>query len=218
MRRAAAATERAIRIAFDSVRPGMSELDLDRVIAVALAEAGARREWNHIAFGPKGATIIRPTMNRADPGHVVRLDLGGSVQGYVCDMSRVAVLGEPSPEVTRVYDAALGAYEALRAAVGPGARASDLHRVATEAMRRSGIQPLYTSVGHGIGRDVHEPPFLTPTDYTVLQPGMVLDLEIPLRIQGIGSINIEDEVTITADGFELINTMGRELRRIPLPT
>jgi Xaa-Pro aminopeptidase len=73
---------------------------------------------------------------------------------------------------------------------------------------------LVPQAGHSIGRDVHEPPFLTPDDYTVLEPNMIIDVEIAMRVKGIGSINVEDEVLITEEGSETITTLTRELIRI----
>ena len=65
--------------------------------------------------------------------------------------------------------------------------------------------------GHGIGRDVHEPPFLGADDDTLLEPGMVLDFEPTMRVAGVGSVNIEDMVLITDNGCEPLTKFPREL-------
>jgi len=211
MKRAAEVTERAIKYAFDSVYPGMNELEFDRKLKKSLGEDGAGYKWAHVAFGPKGATSIFPTDNQVQPGQIIRVDHGGAYGKYVCDMSRVAVLGEPTTEVLKVYDACLQTYRAVEEETGPGVRASDLHRIATATMKQAGYQLFSFMVGHGIGRDVHEQPFLVPGVDTLLEPGMVLDIEIPMRVMGLGSINIEDEVLITENGKERINIWDQEL-------
>ena len=70
---------------------------------------------------------------------------------------------------------------------------------------------LAPQAGHGIGRDVHEPPYLADWDPTVLRPGMVLDLEPAMRVAGVGSVNIEDMVLVTDSGCEVLTQFPREL-------
>ena len=78
-------------------------------------------------------------------------------------------------------------------------------------MQQAGYDMFIPIVGHGVGRDVHEPPFLSPVDDSIIQVGMVLAVEIALRISGLGSVNIEDEVLVTESGTELITTASPEL-------
>lgn len=214
IRKANQASERAIKMAFDHVYPGMNELEFDRLLRKTLGEDGASHKWTHSAFGPKGATCVLPTENQVQSGQLVRVDIGGAYDDYVCDLSRVAVLGEPNSQILKAHDACLQTYQAVRKEIGPGVKASNLHRLATVTMKRAGYQLFTFLVGHGVGRDVHEPPFLIPEDHALLEIGMVIAIEIPMRIQGIGSINIEDEVLITENGVEPMCMMDQQLYRI----
>jgi Xaa-Pro aminopeptidase len=211
IREAARATTAAMWQAFRSVRVGQSEKELEKIIHVRLAEEGAGWEWNHVAFGPKGAQNVRPTENRIKPGEIVRLDIGGIYLDYVCDMSRVAVLGRPTGELRRVHDAVLTANRAVRSAIEPGIRCSELYWVGQRVMQQAGYDLFIPIVGHGVGRDVHEPPFLSAENDSIIQVGMVLTVEIALRVSGLGSVNVEDEVLVTESGSELITTASPEL-------
>ena len=84
-------------------------------------------------------------------------------------------------------------------------RHADLHRLACDTLEKRGFRLLAPYAGHGIGRDVHEPPFLGADDDTLLAPGMVLDLEPTMRVTGVGSVNIEDMVLVTKDGAKLLS-------------
>ena len=99
----------------------------------------------------------------------------------------------------------------LRREAGPGVRCGDLHRLTCETLDQRGYRLLAPYAGHGIGRDVHEPPFLGAEDDTRLAPGMVLDFEPTMRVAGVGSVNIEDMVLITDSGCEPLTNFPRDL-------
>ncbi len=207
-------TEQAINTAYDAVQDGTTELEFEHNLKVSLAEKGAKFLWAHVAFGPKGASDIVPRDVAARRGEALRVDTGGSYGGYVCDMSRVGVLGDPNPELLRAMNATFETYKAVRGDVKAGARAGDLHELGSQVMKSNGYQLFSFMVGHGIGRDAHEWPFLVKGSDIILEAGMTLCVEIPLRIEGLGSINIEDMVQVTENGCESITTSSPELYRI----
>ncbi len=122
-----------------------------------------------------------------------------------------AFAAPPSADARRAHAAILAANEALRRETGPGVRCADLGRLARELLAARGYPLLAPYAGHGIGRDVGEPPFLADWDTTALAPGMVLALEPTMRVAGVGSVNIEDMVLVTTDGGEPLTTFPREL-------
>ena len=212
IRKAARADEVAVKAAFDSAWQGMSEIEMDNLIKKALVDAGAEYVWADVVFGPKGAQMVGPTKEkRLQQGEIIRIDLGCRCEGYLCDISRVAIFGEPSQEAVRAHHAVLHTNEALRRAVGPGVRCSDLFHLGMEKINEAGFHMLTPQAGHSIGRSPHEPPFLTSTDNTVLEPNMIVVVEPTLRVEGVGSINVEDLVLVTPDGSEPITTFQREL-------
>jgi len=207
-------TEQAIKTAYDSVCEGTTELEFENNLKISLAEKGAKFVWAHVAFGPKGASDIVPRDETARPGEALRVDMGGSYAGYICDMSRVGVLGNPDLELENAMAATYETYKAVRRAVKAEVCAGDLHELGTQVMKSNGYQLFSFMVGHGIGRDAHEWPFLVKGSNIILEKGMTLCIEIPLRIQGLGSINIEDMVQVTENGCESITTSCPKLYHI----
>jgi Xaa-Pro aminopeptidase len=212
LRHVAAVTDVAVNEAYEQLDGGCREIDFERRLAGALIARGVAYGWCSIAYGPKGATLVQPTERVPAPGEIVRVDLVGIYQGYYSDISRVAAFGrQPNEEALRAHAAILETNAVLRKETGPGARCGDLHRLTCETLEARGFRLLAPYAGHGIGRDVHEPPFLGADDDTLLAPGMVLDLEPTMRVAGVGSVNIEDMVLITDTGCESLTNFPRDL-------
>jgi Xaa-Pro dipeptidase len=212
LRQVAAATDQAVRTGYEALDAKCTELDFQRIMATSLAENGFRFGWCSVAYGPKGTTLIEPTDRPAARGEIVRVDLVGFHRGYFSDMSRVGAFARmPSDDSKRAHAAILEANRKLREETGPGVAVSRLCTVAHETLKEHGYAMLAPQAGHGIGRDVHEPPYLAPWDDTVLAPGMVIDLEPAMRVAGVGSVNIEDMVLVTAGGSEALTDFPREL-------
>jgi len=100
---------------------------------------------------------------------------------------------------------------ALRAAVRPGVKCSDLYRMCMRQFDEEGLTPLTRQAGHGLGRAVHEPPFLVENNDRPLEPGMVINIEPTVRIQGVGSVNIEDTLVVREGEPECLTVVPREL-------
>jgi Xaa-Pro aminopeptidase len=213
LREVASATDVATAAAYDALPGGPTELELRNVIAGSLVRSGMAFGWCSVAYGPKGTTLIEATDRPPAQGEIIRIDIVGMHHGYYSDMSRVnAYAREPDAASLRAHAAILETNDVLRSETGPGVRASDVARIAHETLGRRGYPMLAPQAGHGIGRDVHEPPYLAEWDATVLRPGMVIDLEPAMRVAGVGSVNIEDMVLITESGCEVLTRYPRELR------
>lgn len=211
IRRAVQITERAIQVAYDNLRQGMTELEFEKVLKTTAIESGGDLEIIHVAFGPNAVCLPTDTEIRA--GEVARVDVVGSYRGYLCDMSRVRVLGQPSDEIRQVHEAVLKTNEIVRNAIQPGVKCSYLYEVGVREMRRHGYQQLWgPTVGHGVGRDAHEPPFLKPSSDIELAPAMVFAVEIELRELGGRHMNIEDMVLVTDEGHDTLTSLNRNMR------
>ncbi len=212
LRFVAEVTDAAVGQAYERLDGDCRETDFERCLAGALIERGVTYGWCSIAYGPKGATLVQPTDRLPAPGEIVRVDLVGMYAGYYSDISRVAAFArEPGARAQAAHAAILEANLALRREAGPGVRCGDLHRLTCDTLEQRGFRLLAPYAGHGIGRDVHEPPFLGADDDTVLEPGMVLDFEPTMRVAGVGSVNIEDMVLITTNGCEPLTKFPRDL-------
>ncbi len=211
IRKVAQATDVAVDAAYKSCYMGMTELEFQRIIKQTMAQEGVDYAWSAVAFGPKGALLVMATEERLKPGDIARTDACARYQGYFSDISRVRAFGETSDEAKRAHEAIYTANRKLVEAAQPGVRCSDLYRMLAEHLEKDGYECLSHQAGHGLGRDVHEPPMLTPRNDMLLEPNMVIVLEPTMRLVGVGSINVEDMILITGEGNEPLTTSVREL-------
>lgn len=205
IRRIGEAAQRIAAEACRSVDAGDTERDLGNAISEAFAAAGGD-ELTMLVVGAGERSShpnAPPTGRELRPGDVVRLDVIGTSNGYHCDVARTAVVGEPSAEVTRVYELLASVHERALEAVRPGVQSEDVYRIYRDAMERAQLPP-YHFVGHGLGITLHEEPFVHAKTSVPLEPGMVLCIEPLTMIAGEFGVQIEDELIVTPDGCELI--------------
>ena len=182
-----------------------------RVIKKTLIDEGCNTLYTLVAFGPKGAYLIDPTPNRLKEGQIMRYDITATYRGYVSDISRVAAFGKVSNKVESAHRVLLTANQAMREATKPGIKGSELRKLEMDILTKEGMEPLIPMAGHGVGRMIHEPPFMTKYDNTLIEKGMILAIEPTIRMQGVGSVNIEDTVVVTDEGAESMTTAPRGL-------
>jgi Xaa-Pro aminopeptidase len=170
-----------------------------------------------VAGGANGAIPHhRPTDARLAPGVAVVFDLGGVVGGYHSDVTRTALVGDAAdPELRDVYQCVRAANEAGVAAAKPGAVAADVDSAARDVIRGAGYGDYFTHrTGHGVGLDVHEPPYIVAADVTPLEPGMVFSIEPGVYLPGKFGVRIEDIVAVGSDRAERLNRRAHDLIRL----
>jgi Xaa-Pro aminopeptidase len=147
----------------------------------------------------------------------VVLDFGGILDGYCCDLTRMASVGTPSPEARRLYDAVREAQQAAIDAVRPGVTASSVDAAAREILVARGLGEAFGhGTGHGLGLEVHEEPRVgrprSDGQDTRLEPGMIFTIEPGAYVPGFGGVRIEDDVLVTEKGSEVLTSVPRDLR------
>ena len=153
-----------------------------------------------------------------------RADSSGRYRGYWCDTGRTAVLGTPPEKLARYYEALKAGITAILAVTKPGVPVSELFHAGVETVRQSGI-PHYRRhhVGHGIGAEFYEAPMLAAQSSaihqhgsvdTVLESGMVINIELPYYELGLGGLQIEDTLVLRPGGYELLTIAGRDMYSI----
>jgi Xaa-Pro aminopeptidase len=141
------------------------------------------------------------------------MDFGGELAGYFSDTTRTVVVGEPPPGFERAYEAVREAQAAACDAVAPGVAAQDIDRVARGVIERAGLGERFIHrTGHGIGLEVHEPPYLVEGSEWELEPGTTFSVEPGVYLEGEFGVRIEDIVAVTAGGVERLNRSTRELQ------
>lgn len=178
-----------------------------------MAERGMTPMFGICASGPNSASPHYNTGDRViERGDAVVFDWGGELNGYLSDMTRTVVIGEPSDEYRKVYEIVLRANRAAFDAVRPGVPCEDVDRAARDVITDAGYGEYFIHrVGHGLGLDVHEDPYMVKGNKLPLAPGMTFSDEPGIYMPGKFGIRIEDTVVCTQDGADLINGAPRDL-------
>lgn len=212
--RAVEVIEASYEAALAVAHAGITEAEMAVVFDQKTIALGCSPIFTVIAFGERSALPNAvPGKRQLRSGDIIRFDIGCRADGYASDISRTAIFGEPSAKQRTYYQAILDGEDAALQVLRPAARACDVFAAAIEGTRRGGI-PHYRRhhVGHGIGLDVYDHPVLNETTETVLEPGMVFEVETPYYEIGFGGVQVEDTVVVTEAGYQMLTRTPRELR------
>jgi Xaa-Pro aminopeptidase len=192
---------------------GLTELQaLQRLIDIS-TEQGLADVHGICGSGPNSASPHHSGGKRViQEGDSVVFDWGGIINGYHSDVTRTVHVGEPSDEYRKVYDVVKQANAATLEAVRPGLPLQELDRTARKLITDAGYGSAFIHrVGHGLGLEIHEEPYLVEGNDLPLAPGMVFSDEPGIYFEGRFGVRIEDTVVCTADGGRLLNHATREL-------
>lgn len=193
-----------------NVEAGMTEIDMMRAFSTAFADRDMDMERAYCIFGPAGVELKNgsplPSNNPLLEGQYIRVDCQGRYQNYVSNMSRVIGFGEVTPAMASAQELVKKMVEDLIPEVRPGVKVADIRRKELKMYEGTGYVPVVQYTGHGVGRVVHEPPYLMAKDDTVLEPGISLTLEPTVNFQDGGDIfvSLEDHLTVTEDGADYL--------------
>ncbi|MGB4337520.1 MAG: Xaa-Pro peptidase family protein [Bacillota bacterium] len=196
------------------VRPGVTEKEIATELKVFMLKHDMTPSFDFIvASGARGSMPHGVASDKVvEKGDFVTLDFGGFYKRYSSDITRTVVVGKPTDEQRRIYDLVLRAQLAGVAAARAGKRGSEVDAVAREIINQAGHKEHFGhGLGHAIGLEVHENPRFSPTDSTVIQPGMVLSVEPGVYIPGWGGVRIEDLVVITDGDARVMYSSTKEL-------
>lgn len=189
------------------LRPGISERQIKRTVASQLEGNGSVALCELIQSGENAASPHRPTSSRII-GHdeAVIVDHVRARNGYLGDMTRTFATGDPPAEVKRAYRIVREAQRVALDAIRPGLTCEALDHAARSVIEREGLGEYFVHrLGHGIGLDGHEPPYLVKGNQGCLEPGMCVTIEPGVYVPGRFGIRIEDVVVVTEDGCEVLS-------------
>ncbi len=212
MRLACEATFDVFRAVFASLKEGMSQDDIGKLVESGFARMGLRG-GALVLLGASAAlphgTIKPQTLKE---GEVVLIDGGCGVEGYDSDVTRTGVYGKPSEKIARVFEIVRGAQNAALDAARAGRLSGTVDDAARKVVSDAGYGPDYKyfthRLGHGLGLDGHEHPYLVRGSKTVLEPGMTFSNEPGIYIPGEFGLRCEDDMVIAADGPAHLLTQG----------
>ena len=215
MRLASRATLRAYEAAYRSLREGMTQHDFAELVRAAHERLGfdgeASVQVGEYSALPHGS--ITPQVIRE--GTILLIDGGCSVEGYQSDLSRTFVLGKATDKMKRVFEIERRAQDAALAAARPGVECQAVGAAARKVIVDAGFGPDYKyfthRVGHGLGMDGHEWPYLVRGNTLRMQPGMTFSDEPGIYIRGEFGVRVEDDMVITETGAELFTPQSMSL-------
>jgi Xaa-Pro dipeptidase len=215
MRLACQVTLSVYEAVYNALRQGMTQIQVEELVSLAYQQTGfpgdASIEMGENSAFPHGSST--PQIIRE--GSIVMIDDGCTVEGYQSDITRTFVLGKASDKMKKIFDIVHAAQSAALAAARPGAECGAVDAAARKVIVDAGYGPDYKyfghRLGHGMGMDGHEWPYLVRGNKTKLEPNMTFSDEPGIYIRGEFGVRLEDDMHITESGAELFTQQSPSL-------
>jgi Xaa-Pro dipeptidase len=210
IREACNLAEIGMQVAFETVKPGVTERRVAAEVEYAMRKKGAD--------GTSFDTIIASGISSAFPhgsctnrtihqGDLVVVDLGATYQSYRSDMTRTFTAGKSTEKQMKIYETVKIAQQKAFKAISPNISAAQVDGAARRAIEAAGFGEFFVhNLGHGVGLEIHEAPILSPDSKDTLAAGNVVTDEPGIYLPGYGGVRIEDTVFITSNGAERLTT------------
>jgi Xaa-Pro dipeptidase len=214
LRRAASISEQSIEAALGVAAVGISEIEMARVFHGRTTMLDGVPVTGCIGFGDRSAmSNVQPSTQPLKMGDAIRFDVGCRHKYYRSDISRIAVMGEPSSKLRLYHDALYKGVQRAYEILKPGLKVSELFRQVVDTVQKEGI-PHYnrSHVGHGIGIEGYDPPNISGDSGDVFEENMVICVETPYYELGFAGLQVEDMILVTPDGAESLMAQDGKLR------
>jgi len=216
MRQATEGVAASMAAVVASTGPGTSKRDIVERLRREEVMRGLNFEYCLIAAGKSFNRA--PSSQTWELGDILSIDSGGNYQGYLGDIARMAILGEPDQELIELLGEIETVQQAAIKCIKPGVRGGDVFSTGQAALSKSYIREYSDFMAHGVGLVTHEAPRLTrngPVPYEApdaalpLETGMVLSVETTMRHPSRGFIKLEDTIAVSDSGYEMFAQDGR---------
>ena len=210
--------DKALETGFSKLHTGMTEAELSEVLTSEMRKLGGGQTFPGVLFGERAALPHgQPGDRRLKPGEAILVDMGCTIHGYWSDVTRTVFYGEPNQRQREIYNIVLKANRAAFDAVKPGATCESVDKAARDVIEDAGYGAYFIHrLGHGIGLQIHEHPYIARNNERRLEPGMVFSDEPGIYIVGEIGVRIEDTVTCTQTGCESLTKFKRDLLSYPV--
>ena len=218
MRMACAILDRALETSFERLHTGMTEKELASILASEIQSLGGAVGFGLILFGERAALPHgQPSERKLEPRDAILVDTGAIVRGYYSDLTRTVFYGEPTDRQREIYQVVHDANKAAYEAVRPGVTCESLDEIARNVIEDAGYGEYFIHrLGHGIGLQVHERPYIVRNNGLELEPGMTFTIEPGIYVVGEIGVRVEDTVVCTTAGCERLTRLSRDLKSYPV--
>lgn len=196
------------------VKVGVTERQLAIEIRKFINKRGARLAFHTIvAFGENAYEIHHIPTNKklTKKTQFILFDFAARINGYCADMSRTVVFGKATDKQRKMYKTVLAAQEIAIKAIKPNCKTYILDRIARDYIFKKGFDPIPHSLGHGVGKKVHEDPKIGPASADILKTGDIFTIEPGIYIKNFGGVRIEDVLILTKNGPKFLTHSERQI-------
>ena len=220
LKKSASIAAKAFNHILNVIKPGVTEAEIAWEMEKYMRRTGAEKmAWEPfiVATGPNssmphyGAGEVK--IKRGD---MVQLDYGCSWQGYKCDISRVVFVGKPSEEQARIYNLVLEAQKLGLSLVKDGKSGAAVDLAVRKFLEKETPHFYRHSLGHGVGLEVHELPYVNARRKSRLEAGNVITIEPGIYIPRWGGVRIEDTVLVTKDGYQTLTKAPKKIGEVTI--
>ncbi len=219
VREACAISVRALQRLVDEIRVGMGEIEIARRLELLMGLEGAPdRSFDSIVAGGPHSAIPhhQPTDRPVVAGDLLKIDFGALFEGYHADCTRTFVVAaDPTDWQLEIHSVVAAAQAAGMQALAPGVSGQHVDEVARAVIEDAGYGQFYGhGLGHGVGLQIHEVPFLGPTSTNTVEARVPLTVEPGIYLPDRGGVRIEDTLVVLDRGVEILTDFPRELARV----
>ena len=218
IQQAALIADQALQQLLKVIMPGVTERELALELEHQMATMGSERpSFDTIMLAAERSALPHgiPSNKKLQHGDLLLIDFGAVINGYHSDMTRTFVIGSANQKQRDIYQTVYAAQQAAMDALTTEIEADDLYQHAAKVLNQSEYAAFQgEGLGHGLGMDVHELPFIGMGKNLTIKKNCVITLEPGIYIPGWGGVRIEDDVVLTDEGLRCLTQFPRALQEL----
>ncbi len=207
-------TGAAFNSVLNFISEGKTELDIAHNLNTFILNNSDGLSFDTIVVSGSNSSLPHgvPSSKPIQKGDLITMDFGAVIDGYHSDMTRTVCVGEISSEKEEIYNIVLSGQKLALNSVKKGIRCSKVDELVRDYFKKFGFDKEFGhSLGHGVGLDIHEKPFLSSRGNIELKKGMVVTIEPGIYLSGRFGVRIEDMILITGNGYKNFTKCSKEL-------
>lgn len=217
LREACRISDKALELTIPAIKPQMTEMEITSLLEYNLKTQGAEDiSFTSIVLSGSKTSLLhgKPGSRQVEKGDFILFDFGALYKGYHADISRTIVLGKASKKQRLLYSIIREAQQKAVDCLVPGLAGNKPDEIVRNTIPDEFIGYYYPGLGHGVGLQIHELPFIKKESDFIFQKGMVVTIEPGIYIPGWGGLRIEDTVLIDENGNASLTRFSRDLIEI----